>query len=239
MTQYGLDSYWEWVVPAQEQFDPVEGRPNIWLEKVAAKTLQASRMNLWTEIWKPFPACPWCLWLLKNQSPWALHPSEITGPHVWMPWEFSSLLTQLVSTSQLSSRNHTAIGTNIPESQHSSCLSLHPSQLRAWAEVFQPYLHINLHTKFQQESKLYPNEPIWLEDMGRVPEILFCRLPQSHGSLALCREDKLLHFPIQSRKCIHRRCPRGRSYEESRAQLPVMKETFCSWRLGVGSTRNG
>lgn len=69
MTQYGLDSYWEWVMPAQEQFDPVEGRPNIWLEKVAAKTLQASRMNLWTEIWKPFQACPWCLWLLKNQSP--------------------------------------------------------------------------------------------------------------------------------------------------------------------------
>lgn len=146
-----------------------------------------------------------------------------------MHWEFSSLLTQLVSTSQLSSRNHTAIGTNIPESQHSSCLSLHPSQLRAWAEIFQPYLHINLNTKFQQESKLYPNEPIWLEDMGRVPEILFCRLPQSHGSLAPCREDKLLHFPIQSRKCIHRRCPRGRSYEESRAQLPVMKETL--WGL--------
>lgn len=149
-------------------------------------------------------------------------PIEITVLPVLTHWELTSLLTQLISTPQLSHGNHTATDTNIPESQHSSSSSLHP---RAWAEILQS----NLHTKFPQESKLHPNEPISLWDTGPVPEILFCRLPQSRGSPVLCREDKLLHFPTGSRRCIHRRCPRGRSYGESRAQLPVRKGTL--WGL--------
>lgn len=74
MIQYGLNSYWEYLCLPRScwstgQLEPVQGLPNIWLEKAAAKTLQASRMNLWTDTWKPFLACPWWLWLWKNWSP--------------------------------------------------------------------------------------------------------------------------------------------------------------------------
>lgn len=208
------------------QFEHVEGLSNIWLENAAAKTLQASRMNLWTDIWKPFPACPSSLWLqnnlsflgtpsFRNNCPECLkalrvhilaHTAGQHKPALWQEppchwhrhsWVSTQLLPQLASQ---------------------------PAQSLGWG--LPTLLHINLHTKSQHESKLHPNEPIWLQDMGPVPEILFCRLPQSHGSLALCREDKLLHFPIGSRKCTHHRCPQGRSYKERRAQLSVMKETL-------------
>ena len=56
-------------VDQQDSSEPVKGLPNICLEKVSAKNLEARRMNFWTEILNPFLACPWCLWLLKNWSP--------------------------------------------------------------------------------------------------------------------------------------------------------------------------
>lgn len=166
-----------------------------------------------------------------------------------MHWEFTSLLTQLVSTRQLSSRNPTAIDTNIPESQHSSSLSLNSSQLRDWAEIFQLYLYLLLvcTPNFNKIPNYTQMSPLDLETWVLYLKSFFAGSLNLVVVLLRAERTSFCTFPYKVESAsITCACRAGAT---RRAELIISYErntlgfasssTFCCWRLGMGSMRNG
>lgn len=171
-------------------------------------------MNFWMETLNPLLVCPWCLWLLKDWSPLGT-PSftnnlpVCTNAYIVQVPTHTAVQHKPALLQEPHCHGHKYRWVSAQHLTSKTCTQPAQSLDRDFSTL--PALAYRFAQWISTESKLYPNKPSWLADKVAVPEILFYRLPQSHGSLAPCREGKLLHFPIWSRTCIHRRCPRGMS----------------------------